>query len=50
MHIKMGRPLFRVTLTITSSDDDQFSNPRTFNSIPESFEARVNEKEIRRNL
>ena len=32
----MGRPPIRVKLTITSSDDDRFSSPRTFNSIPEA--------------
>ena len=46
----MGRLPIRVKLTITLSDDDRFSNPRTFNSVPESFEARVNEKEIGRSL
>ena len=32
----MGRPPIRVKLTITPSDDNRFSNPRTFNSIPEA--------------
>ena len=27
---EMGRPSIRVKLTITSKDDDRFSNPRTF--------------------
>ena len=31
----MGRPSIRVKLTITSKDDDRFSNPRTFDSIPD---------------
>ena len=39
MHIKMRRPPIRVKLTITSSDNDRFSSPRTFNSIPEASSA-----------
>ena len=35
----MGRPSVRVRLTITSNDDDQFSVPRTFNSIPDASSA-----------
>ena len=48
MHIKMGRPPIRVKLTITSSDDDRFSSPRTFNSIPEaSFATGLTDRGIR---
>ena len=32
----MERPSIQVKLTITSKDDDRFSNPRTFNSIPDA--------------
>ena len=32
----MGRPSIQVKLTITSKDDDQFLNPRTFNSIADA--------------
>ena len=35
----MGRPSIRVKLMITSKDDDQFTNPRTFNSIPDASSA-----------
>ena len=35
----MGRPSIRVKLTITSKDDDQFTSPRTFNSIPDASSA-----------
>ena len=33
---KHGRPSIRVKLTITSNDDDRFSIPRTFESIPDA--------------
>ena len=32
----MGRPSIRVKITITSKDDDRFTNPRTSNSIPDA--------------
>ena len=35
----MRRPSIRVKLTITSKDDDRFSVPRTFNSIPDASSA-----------
>ena len=35
----MGRPSIRVKLIITSKDDDRFSVPRTFNSIPDASSA-----------
>ena len=35
----MGRPSIRMKLTITSKDDDRFTNPRTFNSIPDASSA-----------
>ena len=35
----MGRPSIRVKHPITASDDNRFSNPRTFNSIPEASSA-----------
>ena len=35
----MGRPSIRVKLTITLKDDDRFSVPRTFNSIPDASSA-----------
>ena len=35
----MERPSIRLKLTITSSNDDRFSNPRTFNSIPDASSA-----------
>ena len=35
----MGRHSIRVKLTITLKDDDQFTNPRTFNSIPDASSA-----------
>ena len=36
---KMGRPSIGMELMITSKDDDQFTNPRTFNSIPDASSA-----------
>ena len=35
----MGRPSIGVKLPITSKDDDRFSVPRTFNSIPDASSA-----------
>ena len=44
----MGRPSIRVKLTITSKDDDQFLEPRTFNSIRDaSFATGLTDRRIR---
>ena len=45
---KMGRPSIRVKLTITSKDDSQFLEPRTFHSIPDaSFATGLTDRGIR---
>ena len=44
----MGRPFIRVKLKVTSKDDDRFTSPRTFNSIPNaSFATSLTDKRIR---
>ena len=46
--MRRGRPSIQVKLTITSNDDDRFSNPRTFNSIPDASLANgLTDREIR---